>query len=521
MPHPSLRLDDCRIYGRTEQSITVRGGVLKFHDDFPVDEVINCGGRFLTPAFVDGHIHATATGFAILGLDLSSARDQADALRMITRYCRDQPLDEVLTGFGWDESVWPENAAPSKADLDRACAGRQFYASRVDAHSGLVCTALWNRVAGAAEAMGAPEAQNSAHARLSAFNLVHQYATAGVTEAHRRRVQTAALRRAAAKGIAMVVEMAGPTISSERDLRALLALAQQPGMPLVQAYWGEFGAIELVAELGLAGAGGDLFCDGAIGSHTAALLEPYVDSAAGEPEHGHLWLTREQVAQHVLLCTRAGIQAGFHAIGDRAVGAVIDGIDDVARITGDDVVRRLHHRIEHCEMIDAPRIATMARLGIIASVQPMFDRAWGGRSALYEQRLGDRSTTLNPIADLLAAGVQVAFSSDAPVTPLEPWASVHAAIHHHTPHQRIGPRAAFAAMTVSGWQAVGQYDGAGTLQEGAAAHVALWDWLPGDTATQHQGLPDGVVADGENCVAPVCVLTVAAGYLAYRAPSLT
>lgn len=520
MSNPSLRLSNCQIYGRADTSLTVRDSLLKFRDDLPVDELIDCGGRFLTPAFVDGHIHATGTGFSILGLDLSSARDQGHAISMIAQFCHGQPHDEVLTGFGWDESVWPQNAAPSKADLDRACGGRQFYASRVDAHSGLVSSALWDRVAGVADAIGAPPDADSAHARLSAFNLVHQYATAAVSDGQRRRMQTAALHRARQSGIAMVVEMAGPTISSERDLRALLTLAQEPGMPLVQAYWGELGAIDLVTELGLAGAGGDLFCDGAIGSHTAALAQPYADSRPDEPEHGHLWLTREQVAQHVQLCTRAGIQAGFHAIGDRAVRAVIDGIADVASELGERAVRRLQHRIEHCEMVDATGITTMARLGIIASVQPMFDRAWGGRTALYQQRLGERSTTLNPIADLLAAGVHVAFSSDAPVTPLAPWSSVHAATHHHTAQQRISPQAAFSAMTVAGWRAIGGQLEAGELREGAPAHLALWDCERLNAQSQPYGLPDGVVADSAECRTPLCMLTVVAGQVAYRAPGL-
>ena len=70
----------------------------------------------------------------------------------------------------------------------------------------------------------------------------------------------------------------------------------------------------------------------------------------------------------------------------------------------------------------------------------------------------------------------MSFSSDAPVTGIDPWATIRAAVHHHQPRNAISARAAFAATTRGGWRAGGINDGlTGTLVPGAPAHFAVWE----------------------------------------------
>jgi predicted amidohydrolase YtcJ len=111
----------------------------------------------------------------------------------------------------------------------------------------------------------------------------------------------------------------------------------------------------------------------------------------------------------------------------------------------------------------------------MASMQPGFDAAWGGDDGMYAQRLGpERARWLNRFADLAAAGVPLAFGSDAPVTELGPWAAVRAAMHPADPAAAIGADAAFAAHTAGGWRAAGRPE-PGVLIEGAPATFAVWD----------------------------------------------
>jgi hypothetical protein len=127
-------------------------------------------------------------------------------------------------------------------------------------------------------------------------------------------------------------------------------------------------------------------------------------------------------------------------------------------------------------MVTEAQARQLARCGVIASVQPAFDACWGGPEGMYAQRLGkDRAAGLNPFATLAAAGVTLAFGSDSPVTPVDPWATIRAAVHHRTPGSGISPRAAFTAHTRAGWRAAGARDGVtGTLTPGAPATYAVW-----------------------------------------------
>ena len=472
-----------------------------------VDEVIDLDGGLVTPAFTDAHVHTTSTGLALTGLDLSDAPSLDDALARVRAFAEARPADKVLLGHGWDASRWPGGRPPTRAELDEATGGRPLYLSRVDVHSAVVSTALLDLTT-----LGRPEGPLTA----DAHHAVRAAAFAAVTPAQRAEAQRAALAHAASRGIGSVHECGGPEISSEDDFTGLLKLAAQSDGPRVVGYWAEQDVVK-ARELGAAGAAGDLFVDGALGSHTACLHQPYADDAGT----GLAYLDAGAVAAHVVACAEAGLQAGFHAIGDAAVTAVTEGFRAAAEEIGLARVRAGRHRVEHAEMLTADSIAAFAELGLTASVQPVFDALWGGESGMYAQRLGaDRARTLNPFAALLKAGVPLAFGSDAPVTPLGPWAAVRAAAFHHTPAHRVSVRAAFTAHTRGGWRALGR-DDAGTLVPGAPADYAIWhtDALivqtPDDRVSRWStdprsgtpGLPD--LTPGREL--PVCLRTVVGG----------
>jgi predicted amidohydrolase YtcJ len=108
-------------------------------------------------------------------------------------------------------------------------------------------------------------------------------------------------------------------------------------------------------------------------------------------------------------------------------------------------------------------------------VQPAFDAAWGGDAGMYAERLGiERALATNPFADFADAGVALALGSDAPVTPMDPWGGVHAAVDHRTPGSGMRPFDAFDAHTHGGWHAVRAEHPVGPLAVGAPAHLALW-----------------------------------------------
>ncbi|MGW2594956.1 amidohydrolase [Streptomyces sp. NPDC001515] len=491
-----------------------------------VDEVIDLEGALVTPAFTDAHVHTTSTGLALTGLDLSGTRGLAEALERVTAHAAAHPADRVVLGHGWDATRWPEGRAPSRAELDAAAPGRPVYLPRIDVHSAVVTTALLDLVPGVASMTGyRPDGPLTG----AAHHAVRAAAHAAVSPAQRAAAQRAALDRAASLGIGTVHECGGPDISDEEDFTALLRLAAEHPGPRVFGYWAERVGDEKdarrVRELGAVGAAGDLFVDGSLGSHTACLHAPYADA----PGTGTAHLDAAQIAAHTAACTEAGLQAGFHAIGDAALSAVVEGVRTAAAKVGLARVRAARHRVEHAEMLTPETVAAFAELGLTASVQPAFDAAWGGSDGMYAARLGaERAGTLNPYAALLRAGVPLAFGSDSPVTPLDPWGTVRAAAFHRTPEHRISVRAAFTAHTRGGWRALGR-DDAGTLVPGAPADYAVWrtDELvvqaPDDRVARWStdprsgtpGLPD--LTPGAEL--PVCLRTVVFGQTVYVRPN--
>lgn len=425
---------------------------------------------WLSPAFVDAHVHATATGLADEGVDLTSCASLAEALERVRAHVRATTDDPVL-GVGWDETTWPEQRPPHADELREVADARTVMLNRVDSHSCVVDAATLQRVVGqldfgshvVRDTAGRPTGWLKESAGEAARIDVYARLTPARTQRARRRVCDRALRL----GIASFHEMGHPGLSGPGDARAWLA----GGWPVdVQVWWAD---LDLAAIPQGAHPGGDLFLDGSIGSSTAAVAGRYRDGSGS----GELFHTDGEVTAFFAQATRAGVGAGVHAIGDRAVAQAVGAIEAAARDCGDDAVRACRHRIEHAELITRAQMATMARLGVVASVQPTFDALWGGTEGLYSRRFGPaRALRANPFSWFADAGVTMAFGSDTTVTPMDPWAAVAAAERHHG-GLGVDRLTAWASHVHGGRRAAGQ-TGIGSLSVGARADIATWDADP-------------------------------------------
>ncbi len=485
-----------------------------------VDETVDLDGLFVAPAFVDAHVHCTDAGLALAGLDLRGAQSLPEALDLLRAHAAATDATAIW-GHGWDDAAWPERRPPSRAEIDAAVGGRPAYLSRIDVHSALVSSALGERLdpGRVGHSPDGPLTQDSHHE-------ARRLARALLSDADRAAAQRAFLDHAASRGIVEVHECAFGDDRALADLAGLLALDTPVA---VRAYLGAAvtdpaEATALLERTGAHALGGDLSVDGALGSRTAALHAPYADAAGT----GVRYLTDDQIRDHLVACARAGVQPGFHAIGDDAVAAVTAGLRRAAEILGGTLpLAAVVPRVEHAEMITAEDIDTLSRCGAVASVQPLFDALWGGEAGVYVQRLGaERARPMNPFAAIAAAGVTLAFGSDAPVTPAEPWAAVRAAVNHRTPGSGVTPRAAFTAHT-RGAQRAARRTERGVLTVGAPADLAIWRTGPlvrpeaaelaqrwsTDPRSRVPLLPDL----GPDAADPECVATVAAGRVAFDA----
>jgi predicted amidohydrolase YtcJ len=444
-----------------------------------VDAVVELDGALVTPAFVDAHVHTSATGLGLRSVDLSGAVSLGQVLDRIAQGSRKRAGRPVYAP-NWDEQGWPGRRGPTSDELDRATRGSVVYSPRVDGHSAVISSAL----AIACDARSHPGWHGGGLVTGQAHHLARDVFFAGISPAQRRADIDAGLRAAAAAGIGLVHENGGPTLSSQDDFADVLAAGRRGDGPQVIGYWAQLvaekdSALALAAQTGARGLGGDLNIDGSIGSRTAAMREPYRDGlpgAGGEPDAGrrHPYLCLAQIRDHVVACSLAGLQSGFHVIGDAGADTVIAGLKAAAAQIGVAKVVAGHHRLEHLEMVDAAGIKALAGLGVTASVQPAFHARWGGPDGMYTTRLGrERVAGMNPFAAMAAAGMVLALGSDTPVTPFAPWGAIRDAVNHHNPVARLSPESAFAAHTRGGWRAAGIRD-RGYLGPGQPASFAIW-----------------------------------------------
>nr|WP_281497272.1 amidohydrolase family protein [Ornithinimicrobium sp. F0845] len=473
-----------------------------------VDRVVELDGALVTASFCDAHVHLTMTGQGLDGIDLSGTRSVGEALRLIetaARHLRGRPV----YAHSWDETKWVEKRPVTATELDRATYGGVVYMPRVDAHSASVSSAM----AAVARVHGLDGWDGNGIVSRDAFAAVTTAFTSGMTDADRQHYLDLALRTAAERGIGLIHETGGEHLTAFADVQHVLEAGRRPGVPATVAYWGQLvgdraEAAHLGEFLGVMGLAGDLCADGSFGSRTAHLLEEYADA----PGHGYSYLTADEIAAHVIACTRAGLQAGGHVIGDAALHTMAEGFRRAAQEVGVDTMIASRHRWEHVELPDAEVLATMAELGIWASVQPAFDGLWGGTEGMYAARLGEaRALATVPLRSMVDAGVRIALGSDSPVTAIDPWQAVQYAVWHHNEDERLTVAQAVSAHTAGGYE-LAERPG-GTLTVGAPASYVVWD-LPADgPPAGADGLPD--LAAEPDLPLPIARLTVVDGHLAF------
>lgn len=460
--------------GRPVRALLVRGDRIVWTGADPAAaprhaRSLDFGGGWITPSFVDAHVHATATGLAADGLDLSAAGSVADCLARLRDHAAssDRP---VILGHRWEDTTWPEQRPPNAEEITEAAPGRTVLLTRVDAHSCVVDAATLGSLplAGLHGVDRHADGLPTGWLREAACEAARRQVLARVPSSQVDAARRTACSRAAALGIGAVHEMGHPGLSSMRDAQAWAAGEWPIG---VDVWWADIDAGTALRR-GLR-PGGDLFLDGSIGSRTAAVSGGYHDA----PGSGELFHDDEEVAAFFVDSTRAGAGAGVHAIGDRAIDQAVAALEAAAEAVGSDAVRACRHRVEHVEMPSRDHVRRMAALGVVASVQPAFDAAWGGDSGLYARAFGhERALRSNPLGWFDAEGTVLAFGSDSTVTPLDPWGAV-AAAERHRGGLAVDRRTALAAHTLGGRYVAGQ-DDAGPLRPGARADFAVWDADP-------------------------------------------
>lgn len=410
----------------------------------PQAQVIDLGGRRVLPGLNDGHFHFWDWALALHQLPLAAASSLADMQAQVAQAARTPDMEWIL-GRGWNETLWAEQRLPARQDLDAVSGQHPVMLYRNDMHLAVVNSLALHRAgidASTPDPAGGVIGHDSSgqpDGRLAdlAMNLVSAVIPPATEEATvtAMREGIAILHRLGLTGLHDYRVMGGicgvPAFRAWQRLEAAGELALRVWMHLP----GE--RIEEAIALGLrTGFGSDtlrlghlkFFADGSQGARTAWMLEPYEDSGCGIP------LTpMEELGRAVLHAEQAGLAVAIHAIGDRANHELTLVLEQVRQQVAQQPPRAgvptaaplAPHRIEHVQMIRPEDLQRLARLGVVASVQPL--QATDDIS-MVEQSVGKRARYAYTFQSLLQAGVPLALGSDCPVASPNPFLSMHAAV---------------------------------------------------------------------------------------------
>ena len=439
----------------------------KFKD--PQTQIVDLGGHFTVPGFNDAHLHLDDAGQTKLSVDLTGVKSLDELRSRVANKVQESRAGEWIQGSGWDETLWPVKVTPTRWDLDEVSAGHPVFLMRIDGHIAVA---------------------NTRALQLGSVNLASRDPQGGHIDRNQSGEPTGILRETAQAAVLNVVPK--PTHQQRRQgLELALADLAAHGVTSCQDYsptWENFPIYEELEKEGKLTARisewlpfdesveeltkkrdshpqsdfmlhtGLLkgFMDGSLGSHTAAMLEPYADDLKnfGLPRYDPVKLN-EMTKERVL----AGFQIGFHAIGDKGVQMALDAFAEAEKAAKEAHVKGANGgddyrlRIEHAQVTTPAQITQFKQLKVIASMQPnhlLTDMRWA------QDRLGPkRAATSYAWLAFLNKGVGLAFGTDYPVEPVTPFRGLYAAVtrksengkQEYVPDQRITIDQAIAAYT--------------------------------------------------------------------------
>jgi predicted amidohydrolase YtcJ len=415
----------------------------------PSTRIIDLRGAFVMPGFNDAHVHMGQSALSKLAIDFTGVQSLAEFQQRIRTTLKDRAPGEWITGFGWDQTLWPGRRDPTRADLDAVSTTHPMFFARVDGHVA-VANSLALKIAGVTRNSAQPptghivvDPQTNGPTGLlqedGATNLVFSKIAAPSTAERRRGIELV-LADAARNGITSLQDCSYLEISrdvsfskenfliyqqlrKEGRLTARITEWLDFTLPVatLEALRSEWGATDPWLKTGALKA----FLDGSLGSRTAALFAPYSDAPGTS---GLLHMDEAKLVPMAIARDRAGFQLALHAIGDRANHVALDTFAAVVAANGP---RDRRDRVEHAQVVAPDDFARFGSLDVVASMQPshlLDDERWAS------DRLGpERSRGAYAWRTMAQNGVHLAFGTDHPVEPLNPLRGIYACVTRELP----------------------------------------------------------------------------------------
>ncbi|WP_425395444.1 amidohydrolase [Aeoliella sp.] len=482
--------------------------------------VVDAQGGMVVPGFIDSHVHLLDGGLQLNRVQLRGARSREEFVDRLARYARRLQPGEWILGGEWDHTVWG-GELPTRDWIDKVTPDNPVWIDRLDGHMALANSAAL-QLAGVDDSVEAPEGgsiERDANGRITgllrdnAMGLVGP-AVPAATRSQLESALDAASDYLLANGVTSVGHMGSlgqlrvlREVHAGRGLRVRVHAATPLGQwrQLLDDIERNGRGDEWLAAGGLKG-----FVDGSLGSHTAAMLEPFTDAP---DDRGLLVTTADDLYEWTSAADKAGLNVMVHAIGDRAIRIQLDVYERVAKENGP---RDRRFRIEHAQHIHPDDLPRFAELGVVPSMQP-YHAIDDGRWA--EAVIGhQRSETTYAFRDLLDTGAHLALGSDWSVAPASVIEGVYACVTRATlddkhpggwiPEQKITVEEALRGYTMGSAYSMFAEQDLGSLRAGKLADIVV-------LSTDLTKCPPESIRDAK------VMVTIVDGEVAYEGPNAT
>jgi len=466
----------------------------------PATRVVDLRGRLLVPGFQDAHVHPLSGGMDRMQCDLREAEGREAVLATIRTYADEHPNDDWIVGSGWYMGDFP-GGTPRREDLDSVLSDRPGYFPNRDGHSSWV---------------------NSRALELAGITRDTPDPFGGRIERDPDGTPTGSLHEDAAELVERLVPVPGEdewlaafelaqaylhslgitawqdAIVTPDDL-AVYRRAAETGLMTARVeaalWWERTKGAEQIDELVARSATGShgrlransvkIALDGVLETFTGAMIDPYLDrDGRSTTNRGMNFVDAEPLREHVIRLDAAGLQAHFHAIGDRAVRVALDAIE-AARLANGMTDTRPH--ISHIQVIHPDDVPRFAPLGAVANAQPLWACHETNMDELTIPFLGpERARWQYPFGSLLRAGARLAMGSDWSVSTPNPLLEMEVAVNRvypdsrdtakpFLPDERLTLEQSIAAFTLGSAYVNHLDDDTGTIAPGKLADLAVVD----------------------------------------------
>ena len=434
--------------------------------------VVQLSGR-AWPGLIDAHVHLEGLADRHLTLDLTGAASLEDALTRIKERSDVLPASAWVAGAGWYNDAWPDRAFPTRGQLDKAAGGRPVFLRRKDGHSAWVSSAAL-KLAGIDRVTEDPPGGGIDHDESGEATGILRETAMHLVDALVPRPSEAQLDDAMARALAELAALGLTGVHSmdtARGFGSWQRLRSRGALPLRITYNIPLADLPHAERIGVRSGWGDewlriwgvkAFLDGSLGSRTAEMLDG----------SGTARLTQPDLVEMIERCARAELNVCLHAIGDGAVRRALDALAPHRQAW-----LAWRPRIEHAQCVNPKDMKRFARIGVIASMQPIHAVADRGLVEQYWPKVSAHSYAWGALE---RAGARVAFGSDAPVESADPMAGIEAAafwrrkVDWH-PALAVSRAAALRAYTSGAAYAVGMEKDTGTLRPGKLCDVTVVD----------------------------------------------